>query len=135
MPELRLSWLDGKKSSQLVDYRGKIVVLDFWASWCPTCYPPVSKMQAIVANNPRWKGEVELITVTVDSDLSKAVGVIDKKKWNNTLNRAVDIKDLNAVGVSVIPLVIIIARDGTIATMAGAHALDIEKEVVALLDK
>ena len=135
MPELRLSLLDGKRASQLADYRGKIVVLDFWASWCPTCYPPVTKMQAIVANNSRWKGKVELITVTVDSDLSKAVGVIDKKKWNNTLNRAVDIKDLNAVGVNVIPLVIIIARDGTIATMAGAHALDIEKEVVALLDK
>lgn len=37
----------------------------------------------------------------------------------------------NAVGVSVIPLIIVIARDGTIATMAGAHALDVEKEVVA----
>ncbi|HUG67225.1 MAG TPA: redoxin domain-containing protein [Pirellulaceae bacterium] len=135
MPELKLTSLDGTQSSQLADYRGKVVVLDFWASWCPTCYPPVSKMQTIITNNPRWKGKVELITVTVDSELSKAVGVIDKKKWNNTLNRAVDIKELNAVGVSVIPVVIIIARDGTIATMAGAHALDIEKEVVALLDK
>ncbi len=38
----------------------------------------------------------------------------------------------DAVGVSVIPLAIVIARDGTIATMAGAHAFDIEKQVVAL---
>ena len=135
MPELKLSSFDGTRSSQLADYRGKVVVLDFWASWCPTCYPPVTKMQTLVADNPQWIGKVELITVSVDSDLVKAVGVIDKKNWNRTLNRAADIQELNAIGVSVIPLVIVIAPDGRIATMAGAHALDIEKEVVALLVK
>jgi thiol-disulfide isomerase/thioredoxin len=134
MLELELTSLDGTRSSQVVDYRSKVVVLDFWASWCPTCYAPVNKMQTIVAKNPRWKGKVELITVTVDSDLSKAVDVIDKKKWNKTQNRAVDIEKLNAVGIRVVPLVIIITRDGKIAAMADAHALDIEKEVVALLD-
>jgi hypothetical protein len=75
------------------------------------------------------------MTVTVDSDLSKAVGVVEKKKWNNTLHRAVDIEELNDIGVSVIPLVIVISQDGTIATMAGAHAIDIEKEVASLLEK
>ncbi len=135
MPELKLSLLDGKRSEQLEDYRGKIVVLDFWASWCPTCFPAVTNMQTILADNPRWLGKVEVIAVTVDSDLSKAVAVVNKKTWNNALNRAVNIEELNAIGVSVIPLVIVIARDGTIATMAGAYALDIEKEVVALLEK
>ena len=75
------------------------------------------------------------MTVTVDSDLSKAVGVVEKKKWNNTLNRAVDIEELNSIGVSVVPLIIVIEQDGTIAIMAGAHAIDIEKEVIALLEK
>lgn len=135
MPELKLSLLNGTRSSQVADFRGKVVVLDFWASWCPTCYPPVTKLQTILAENPRWKGKVELISVTVDSDLSNAVEVVNKKKWNNTLNLAVDIEELNAVGVSVVPLVIVIAQDGTIATMAGAHAIDVEKEVVALLEK
>ncbi len=135
MPKLTLTSLDGTRPSQLTDYRDKVVVLDFWASWCPTCYPPVTKMQTLLADNPRWKGKVELMTVTVDSDLSKAVDVVEKKKWNNTLNRAVDIEELNSIGVSVIPLVIVIAQDGTIATMADAHAIDIEKEVVALLEK
>jgi len=135
MPELKLSSFDGTRSSQLADYRGKIVVLDFWASWCPTCYPPVTKMQTMADDNPQWIGKVELITVSVDSDLAKAVGVIDKKNWNRTINRAADIQELNAIGVSVIPLVIVIAPEGTIAIMAGAHALDIEKEIVALLVK
>jgi thiol-disulfide isomerase/thioredoxin len=133
LPGLKLSSLDGSRSSQLADFRGKVVVLDFWASWCPTCYPPVTKMQTIVANNPHWIGKVEVITVTVDSDHSKAVEVVEKKKWNKTLNLAVAIEELDAIGVTAFPLVIVIAQDGKIATMAGAHALDIEKEVVALL--
>lgn len=133
MPEFKLLSLDGKPSGKLSDYRGKVVVLDFWASWCPTCYLPVTKMQNISGDNLQWKGKVELITVTVDSDLSKAVAIINEKKWNNTKNRAVDLDELKEVGVSVVPLVIIIAPDGTIATMAGAYALDIEKEVAALL--
>ena len=90
-------------------------------------------MQTIVANNPHWIGKVEVITVTVDSDHSKAVEVVEKKKWNKTLNLAVAIEELDAIGVTAFPLVIVIAQDGKIATMAGAHALDIEKEVVALL--
>ena len=135
MPGLQLSSLDGTRSSQLADYRGKVVVLDFWASWCPTCYPPVTKMQTIVADNPHWTGKVKVITVTVDSDLSNAVAVVDKKKWNKTLNRAVDIETLNAIGVTVIPLVTVIPQDGTITTMADAHGLNIEREVVALLEK
>jgi hypothetical protein len=90
-------------------------------------------MQIIVANNSRWKEKVEFMAITVDSDLAKAADVIVKMKWNGTLHRAVDVEKLNSIGVRVIPLVIIMAPDGTIATMAGAHALDIEKEVAALL--
>ena len=133
IPNLKLTSLDNTSTEQLSSYRGKIVVLHFWASWCPTCYPPVTKMQKLTEDNPSWKDKVELMAVTVDSDLSKAVDTIKAKNWNHTRNFAVNFDELRAIGVTVIPVVIIVAQDGTIATMAGAHALDIENEVAALL--
>src|SRR5215213_3220326 len=36
-PELRLERLEGGGRQSLADYRGRVVVLNFWASWCDPC--------------------------------------------------------------------------------------------------
>jgi thiol-disulfide isomerase/thioredoxin len=133
MTQLAFSSLDGSDSETLANYRGKVVVLDFWASWCPACYQPVAKLQRIVADNPHWKGQVEVIAVTVDAEVDKAIAVVKEQDWNNTRHRAADHDKLKECGISVIPVVVIVDADGTVATMAGAHALDVAKEVERLL--
>ena len=132
-PEMVLSTLDGKSTTKLSDYRGKVVVLDFWASWCPTCYAPITKMQDAVRRHDDWDGRVEMITVSVDSDLERAVATIAKQGWDRTNNMSIEFDKLKDIGVSVVPITIVIAVDGTITTMAGSHAINVEREVEALL--
>jgi len=132
-PEMVLSTLDGNTTTKLSSYRGKVVVLDFWASWCPTCYAPVTKMQDIVKRHDEWNGNVEMISVSVDSNLARAAEAVEKQGWNRTRNMAIEFDKLKDIGVSVVPVTIIVAMDGSIATMAGSHALDVEREVKALL--
>lgn len=134
-PDLALSTLEHAEARRISDYRRKIVVLDFWASWCPPCLSSVTKLQALAKNHPEWKGKVELIAVTVDSDVSKALAVVNKRNWHNTQHCAVAFDDLKRLGVSVVPLVIIIAPDGVIVAMTGGQAIDVEKEVESLLAK
>ena len=130
---LSLYSLEGSEAVQVSDYLGEIVVLDFWASWCATCYQPVTKLQALYAKHPEWKGRVELIPVTIDSDYERARRVIKRQGWDKTRHRAVKTEDFHQIGLSVIPLVIVISPGGTIASMSGAHAIDVEAEVEALL--
>jgi len=45
-PDFTLEDMDGKKFS-LKDYRGKVVLLNFWATWCPPCRREIPSMERI----------------------------------------------------------------------------------------
>lgn len=49
-PDFELETLEGKKA-KLSDFRGKKVILNFWASWCPPCREEMPEFQKIYASN------------------------------------------------------------------------------------
>jgi peroxiredoxin len=50
-PAFKLTGLDGKVQ-ELSDYKGKVVVVNFWATWCEPCY---KEMPAIQNQYEKWK--------------------------------------------------------------------------------
>src|SRR3989338_5641489 len=49
-PDFELETLEGKRA-KLSDYRGKKVILNFWASWCPPCREEMPEFQRIYSEN------------------------------------------------------------------------------------
>lgn len=53
-PPFRLPALNGEARTQ-ADYRGRVVLLNFWASWCPPCreeFPSLLRLQKAMADTP-----------------------------------------------------------------------------------
>lgn len=70
-PDFQLKTLDDKKV-KLSDYRGKIVILNFWATWCPPCKAEIPQMEKYYKKQAKDDG-VEILAVNLTkADKDKA---------------------------------------------------------------
>jgi peroxiredoxin len=69
-PDFRLSALDGPEQS-LSSLRGRVVLLNFWATWCKPCEDEMPAMQRLYQQLPRE--DFELLAVSVDDGPAEVV--------------------------------------------------------------
>ncbi len=75
-PDFTYPGLDGKNVS-LSDYRGKVVFINIWATWCPSCVEEMPSMQKLYQ---KLEGEnFEILAVSIDSKGAKVVAPFMKK--------------------------------------------------------
>ncbi len=79
-PNFTLPDLNGKKI-ELKDYRGKVVFLNFWATWCLTCEEEMPSMENLYQ---KFKGNsFEILTISIDKE-GKQIVVPYMKKFDLT---------------------------------------------------
>jgi peroxiredoxin len=128
-PPFELDRLGGGRI-RLQDLRGKIVLLDFWATWCPPCELEVPELNAFYAAH-RERG-VELVAISIDEVEREEV-----RRWAEERGVRYPIAHGHAelaeeYGAFQFPFHVVIARDGRIATRLepGYHDRDELAEAV-----
>lgn len=100
-------WLTEKK-----DTEGKVLVLDFWATWCGPCRAASPKLEEI---QREYEGKVEVLAIGGASDEERAhkrYVFQSKKAYSNLYDKNDTIN--NALDVKAIPHTVVVSTDGVI---------------------
>jgi peroxiredoxin len=131
-PELSLTDLNGK-TLHTSDYKGKVVLVNFWAAWCTPCAEEVPQF---IALQRKYKDQgFQVIGISVEDDAGELRNFYRKYQMNYPVVPG-NIKIADAFGgVLGLPTTFVIGRDNLVH---GKHNGEtnfsaLEQEVVALL--
>lgn len=111
-PDFTLLDLDGGERS-LSDFKGKVIILDFWATWCPPCRAEIPHFVELY-NDYKDEG-LEVIGVSLDNNAKKVIPSFSEQYKINYVLLIADKKVTRDYGgIGSIPTTFIIDRDGNI---------------------
>jgi thiol-disulfide isomerase/thioredoxin len=123
-PELRFTDAEGRELT-LADFKGRVVLLNLWATWCVPC---VEEMPSLDRLQARLGGpDFEVVAISVDRQGAAVVAPFYERLGLKRLGIYLDrsSQSMRALGLRGLPTSLVIDRDGRIAgRLEGAAAWD-----------
>jgi peroxiredoxin len=132
-PDFVLNDLSGK-TTKLSSYKGTVVLLEFWATWCPPCKDAIPDMEKLYH---KYHGQgFTILGISMDADSEAAK--VAQFAVSHGISYPVLIADdavLSAYSVMSIPALFIIGRDGTITASYAGYFENFLPQVSAAIEK
>ncbi len=114
-PEFSLKSVDGK-IVKLSDYKGKVVIIDFWATWCPPCRRGIPDLVAI---QNEFKDKVVIVGISLDREktIKDVPGFVKDYGINYPIVYGDDKVVISYGGIQSIPTSFVVDKTGNVADM------------------
>ena len=132
-PGFEAKTLDGR-SIKLEDFRGKYVLLNFWATWCKPCAGDVSRLQTI-HDAPGRAERLVIISLSIDEtiEIPRQFQAKQKFPWIQAfLGKGIDGAVPDRYGVREIPAFVLVGPDGKIVAK-GMRDEEVQQAVAGAL--
>ncbi len=115
-PDFNLELLgSGGKTFHLAEQKGKVVILDFWATWCGPCLQTMPLVEK-VAHEFEAEG-VQLIAVNLEEPAKQITSTLERHKLQVTVAMDIDGVAATKYQATAIPQTVIIDREGKVARL------------------
>jgi len=130
-PKVELDTLDGGKLD-LAGLKGKVVILDFWATWCGPCRDAMPIIDKVAAEY-KEKG-VELFAVNIQEGAEDIKKFLEEAKLELPVALDTEGETAMAFRANAIPQTVLIGKDGTVQVVKVGLTANLAKELSAELD-
>jgi peroxiredoxin len=125
-PAFSLPALDGRGEVSLDQYKGKVIWLDFWASWCPPCLTSLPELEAMRKQMPA--SQFQVVAINIDEKPNKALRFLEKQPVGYPSASDPDGALPEVFGLETMPTSYLIDQKGVIRLVhKGYRAGDIDK--------
>ncbi len=107
---------------QAADYAGKVVLVDFWASWCTNCLNEIPEIRRVYKE--LHDSGFEVISVNMDENLKAAQEFVEKRNFPWRSYHAADTDRLGfrsqfaeELGIAAIPFMLLVSVDGQVTEL------------------
>jgi thiol-disulfide isomerase/thioredoxin len=137
-PDATFVLLSNQTNVKLSDFRGKVVVLEWWATWCGPCQAPMAELQTLKEQHPEWRERVQIIALSIDDGMKEVLAHLAKRGWTNTLNAWAGEGGWNSTAAKQfrlhgVPTCYVLDRQGKVVQAGNPAGLSITNMIARLL--